>query len=534
MARKAIAVVVVCLAIGWYSWRAHISGSDGSLDQLHSISPSPSNSSLNESIDSARLDIDVKAPARSGVAPARNVSGRVVDAGTNRPVPAARVAMLSYADSETLRTAPSLLAEYHTTADGSFVLPGAGEHEDTSLLVEKKGYHTQLVSLRDNSGVVLLQPIGAGVLRGLVTDELGAPVTSFRISAFFSMRNGFQGGSEQSYESPDGLFVMNLPTTPDGATRLEYRIDAQGFIPSLGNRQDLDLLAQGASVHVRLKRAEHVVVGFVFDAHGAPVPSARVTLLLEDEGERHSSLTNEAGAFSFALLSSSPLRALTAEKDGWAPTVISAQVSNPLATGEWIITMTPGSLVAGKISTQGGAPLTGWRVRLRFIEGTDSPFEESMSWCSSTESDSLGRFQFEHVPLGTLVIGYDLPVQDVRTTTQTTGQQTLVVNSDVPALTLLVSEGASIAARISVQGMRSAALWVEILRDGEKQPVATARAKTGEPFVLTHLPKGHLSMRVWINNAQAARRSVDTLAGSVDLGNLTLESDDFESISLRR
>jgi Carboxypeptidase regulatory-like domain len=161
------------------------------------------------------------------------VSGRVVDAGTGRPVPGAVVTPAGSAAVEPVR--PVL-----TNAAGQFVVRGLrtgslvltatrGGYADATYGQRRPGGSTQPIPVADGQRIkdLEIRMWKHGVITGTVIDEAGDPVVGVRVQAF---ERGFVAGRKRYSASRSG-------TTDDRGVYRIARLMPGEYVVAVPNRQ---------------------------------------------------------------------------------------------------------------------------------------------------------------------------------------------------------------------------------------------------------------------------------------------------------
>jgi len=237
-------------------------------------------------------------------------------------------------------------------------------------------------------------------LRGLVTDLDEQPLSEFEVLATLQGSGGMLGlGVEREDArfdaSEDGSFT--LAGLSKGSW--EIRVDAEGFALS---GQQVALMPEAASAPPLLFTLTPAakVAGRVIDQNGAPVPGARVEVVL-DLGARISAagsgggpavLCDQEGVFLLEDLDPGML-SIRALHDGYAA---SEDHALELASGQSLedieLALRSGAIVTGEVLDQSGEPAEGRTV---MVQSMPSYTTQHMM-----TSESGGEFRFENLEPG--------------------------------------------------------------------------------------------------------------------------------------
>jgi protocatechuate 3,4-dioxygenase beta subunit len=313
------------------------------------------------------------APVVITLAPARFLTGQVVDQSTHRPVRDALVWTEAGPGAWTV-----------TDRDGFYQLLEPGT--STSVHAAASGHFPEALSIEIDGGesdrlegpVLALDP--AVRLTGDVVEEGGNPVTGAEIR----MQSRPGTPMPAPYVSPswswaDGRFLLG-PLTPEVAYDLTVRIE--GLAPVRRTVSSPPAGRSAPDLHVVLLQG-HTVRGQVVDEEGTPVSGVRFLLLWDADARLRKRavagrIRERDGAFStatdergmFVLRHVPPGRfAAIALHAGFAPLerpgveILADQTD--LDLGE--MTLLPAAVVEGCVLTARGAPIVGAQVRVSLL-----------------------------------------------------------------------------------------------------------------------------------------------------------------------
>ncbi len=249
--------------------------------------------------------------------------------------------------------------------------------------------------------LVLAAPPG---LRGVVSDDTGAPVTSFQLAASADRGQsadsvGWSGDHQGQFESADGRFAWDA--LPVG--RWIVTAHATGYATSAPVR--VELRGDDGEVRFVLVRGGSIA-GRVVAPGGAPVGGARIEPVELRGNVAHYGHEHEAaadGSFDLAGLAPGRYRLVASVASGFAP---SAPVELELGPGE-------------RRAAVDLALREGGRLELRVLDRAGEPLayrsvwlERSVGWRDDgLESDAAGTLVVEDLAPGPIVANthYDLP-----------------------------------------------------------------------------------------------------------------------------
>jgi hypothetical protein len=299
-------------------------------------------------------------PERIRMAGEAEVSGLVVEAGTDRPIPFPRI-----------RTLPG---DHEGTGDdvGLFLLPGHPSGT-TMFDISADGYEPQRVTLGISLGKspeVLFTLTGAATATGSVIDAYNRqPVPGAIVKV-----NGY--AAEHKTDDAGAFRIAKLP----GIT-LQFEVSAPGY---LSREFERPLSPTGQSSLRFLLRPELTTVeGVVVDSSNATVPSATVRV----EGVEFPATTAGDGTFQLQGVRPGNVR-LEASAEGYATTKL--ELAIPTADGKPVrINLGGSSTLTGRVvDAANKAPVKD--VEIRVAAGR---------W--KTRTDAAGRYELTDLPLGT-------------------------------------------------------------------------------------------------------------------------------------
>lgn len=290
-----------------------------------------------------------------------------------------------------------------STADGSFAIGGlrAGTYR---VAVFAPGHGTTDREVEAGTDAVDFVLDTAGSLAGVVIDDRGQPVETFRVQARMPPPNPAAGGGRimtgpprfESISSPDGRFVVDDVSpgayvveisAPERATTTVSNVKV-----SAGAATDLGRVTLAAGGIVR---------GTVVDAAGAAVPAAVVTV--QGIGRSFAfgptalpeAVTETGGTFELRGVASGPIQ-LAARHPSFAEGRASAEVDPAKDPPEVRLVLLQGGRIEGRARRRDGTPVAG-AVNV-FSRRSGSPFAPN----SMTPISPDGTFVVEHVPAGTV------------------------------------------------------------------------------------------------------------------------------------
>jgi len=245
---------------------------------------------------------------------------------------------------------------------------------------------------------------------GLVLDSQGTPISNATVIPFEISK-----ASEKQYTRTD-LDVVK--TGPDGKwqavgqseslSNLSFQIEHPDYhsktYPQLA---PADLLTSKATA--TLDPYPHMVGG-VINGQGEPIPGSGV--ILDYGGDNHVVQTaDKQGRFSFVVRDpTNNSAAIIVIATNYAPVQRTIAFDSP--PGPVIISVDPGSTFRMAMVDQSGAPMAGVKVTLERWNGS-----RAMQW--KTQTDSQGRFIWEHAPEGSVTFRYEKTGHSIHTHSMT-------------------------------------------------------------------------------------------------------------------
>ncbi len=218
-------------------------------------------------------------------------------------------------------------------------------------------------------------------LDGIVVDETGAPVTSFRVQAYRATFFGKRDEMNATFESAAGSFHIELPKA--GKWRLS--VEADGYA-QLQERLSVRIPLGGGPCKVVMVRLA-TVTGLVLDPLGNPVADAVVV-----DGRSSDCWTDAQGRFTFGSRTGEPI-ALEARHHDWVASEPILAISARELAPEVVLRLRAGGCIRGEAIDSGGRPLAGRTIKCE----RDGEEED-------TTTDASGRFVFERVIPGKLLV----------------------------------------------------------------------------------------------------------------------------------
>jgi protocatechuate 3,4-dioxygenase beta subunit len=426
-------------------------------------------------------------PLKIVLSSARAARGRVQDAA-GRPVAGVEV-RLTPARAPGARRSPGEREEAagegspfvaRTDAQGVFLVTWIPA-ERVDLTARQRGYATgQIRGIRISPGAepadlgtVTLKP--GAPLKGRVIDRAGKPLTGAEAYLVESVDRLEQENARLKGETPDavsgsdGSFTLeDLPQ----ATPLYLLVRASGHLPA-GVRGIHIPIRKPLSV--RLEPAA-TLNGRVLDEQGAPVAGARVVLTWQpaapENPERpagapveRSAVADPEGHFDIRDAPAGPVRLAVSARGYLSLEGFQTVVPQSDPIQELTLTLGKGAVLAGRISTTAGQPVSGARIS---AEG------------ASEMSDDEGAYIVEGVPPGRVDVQVFHPAYKLF-------QREMVIQPGVNPLDVTFEEGVEVSGRVTdaqgapVVGAR-VALLRQVLRDWREY-----RESTGEDGVF-HFP----------------------------------------------
>jgi hypothetical protein len=233
---------------------------------------------------------------------------------------------------------------------------------------------------------------------GLVVDSAGKAVPGATVIPYQIRQTGPNEYTRTDLDvvktGPDGKWrgaalASNLPNIHFEINHPEYRLASTQFPAQ-------DLLGKKAK---SVLEAHPRVAGRILSSAGKPLANASVIL---DLGETHLvNSTDAKGRYSFVVRDPTNTGAgLIAIATNYAPVYqsVSLRAANPAPD----IVLQPGSRFSMTLLDQGRRPVAGVKVKLEDWQGS-----KAMQW--ENQTDSQGRFTWDHAPSGPVIFQYQKP-----------------------------------------------------------------------------------------------------------------------------
>lgn len=429
--------------------------------------------------------------------PAREVSGRVVDAG-GRPVAGALVELVQYGRGT--------VATRNSTANGGYIFPLAGSRPDpVSVRIWAKGYRlleSPWFSPRDGGRFDLIAIPVAQAVSGWVEDMWGQPVVGADVEYLTSL------GALAARVTTDGSgsFAMFPDTLSDGGS---LRVVAPGF---RAHQQVLPV--PGATAVVRLTPASQEVKGRVLSARGmGPIASARLLILTPDRGLAWEGTADSLGRFRIVLPVVEGEYRMVAWQVGHLPAVQAftllgdtRQVLQPLVLERATAT------VSGRVLDAAGRPRPKVTVHLDL---------RGVGTLTTTITDDRGRYAFRDVQVGRdyrVLAVYDQKPADSGWFSLKSGDDP-VRDLHPPDASFAVGFGSgAITGRVvAATGLPNAGAAVSVRATTGDQQFTAATAEDGV-FQIDHVPatKGDAGVApgYWVTVSNQGYLSTDQILGA--------------------
>ncbi len=266
--------------------------------------------------------------------------------------------------------------------------------------------------------VTLMKPV---TVRGTVVDKnTGRPIKSFRVVPVLDWLNGstpFIARSD-AFEANGGEFEWKVSRTDTGHY---VRIEADGHMPVMS---EMFRVADAESMTYRFELQSGTnITGVVIGTDSKLTEGAKVCLStpleyldlyngkLNRPEDAYVVETGKDGAFSFPPVATPALIAVL-HKDGYAQVTAEQLGASPQ------VCLRPWSRVEGKL-VQDGKPVKNHQVRLSRVR-LDNPDSPRLFARYYTQTDNEGRFVFDHVVPGPVLLEPDLGAweQSVLTSSQ--------------------------------------------------------------------------------------------------------------------
>jgi hypothetical protein len=286
-------------------------------------------------------------------------------------------------------------SEARGEADGTFLLGGltAGLYR---VSVRARGYAEQVKQVEAGTSTEFVLD-RAGSISGLVVDDAGAPVESFRILARPLREMGPTSPSPKMDNSSgtDGRFL--LEDVPEGTWVVE------ASAPDRANGVASDVrVAAGSSVDVGRIRltAGGVVRGLVLDTGGAAVPGATVTIQASGRefwgrggGE---SVSDPAGAFEIRGVAPGTVEVIAEHRSYATGRATGVEVDPTRGPAEARIVMTQGGRIEGRVLRRDGTGV----VAMVYASPVGPGGRRGPMADASANTGPDGTFVIEHAPAG--------------------------------------------------------------------------------------------------------------------------------------
>ena len=295
------------------------------------------------------------------------------------------------------RGAGASLSEATTEADGSFVLAGP-DQALYRLSVEAPGFGAANKEAEPGGDPLDLVLEPAGTITGLVVDDRGQPVDSFRVSARAKDSSPMRPMMPRSEDvtSDDGRFSLADVAAGTYVVTVTAPERATGTVPGVS-------VSAGAGVDVGTVKlgAGGTVKGTVTEQGGGPLSGAKVSVSGQGRdwmsfGQEPEAVTDAAGAFEVKGVAAGTVQ-VTATHPGFARSeAVSADVDPAKAPADVRIVMSQGGRVEGSVRRRDGTPLGAALVSVASLGPGFMAFTRETS--AATGAD--GRFQVENVRAG--------------------------------------------------------------------------------------------------------------------------------------
>ncbi|MCP3914519.1 MAG: hypothetical protein GY711_03055 [bacterium] len=316
--------------------------------------------------------------------------------------------------------------------------------------------------------LVLVEPLG---IAGIVRDDLGDPIGSFRVAAKRRTDGDWRGYARvfSDFESEDGTFLLT------GVYAGEHRVvaDAEGYVAT-GDGIACTLPQDGGPITVTLARAGSVS-GSVVDPSGRPIAHARV---YARTGTSSTNMgwasgadtveTDANGAFTLTGLEPAG-HAIGAGHTDWADAV---EVTVDVEPGEEhagvALALRVGGTIVGNVYDGEGFPM----ARQQVVYGPTAMMGFGAGGFDQVDTDAAGAFRFEHVTPGEWYVSAN-PSIDEQMQAMRDGDQAAMVDFMSRILTekVAVEDGMETYVRLGATPRVPVRLFGRITRTGE--PVAT-------------------------------------------------------------
>lgn len=421
--------------------------------------------------------------------PGGNVSGRVIDKQTKRPVTAFSAGLSGLRTAGgAMRGGPPMMKEFRSD-DGTFLLENlpVGQHQ---IQVSAPGYATATLSgvtVDESTPVEDLEVnLEAGVrIAGTVTGSDGASLSGVRVMLEDPGGRPPMGPPTMQTSDADGRYAIeNIP-----AGEITLRFFKEGFVTET---RTVKLAGPETRVDVRLGTGIDVT-GTVVDASGRPVGEATVMIQGSGSGGRGTSDGN--GAFKVDGIA--PGRyTIRATKTGFAPAVL--RDVDVASAGPLRLVLESGGTIYGRVTGHNESDEV--TVRATSNEGF-----------AASSVDAAGNYRIEGAPVGTVTVtaGYRL--------SSGPSKQIEVSSGGSYAVDLEFRDDVVITGRVS-RGGRPAGLSMVMFNPSDPRIRTRGMSSTDAEGVYTvsGLEPGEYNVRVMDNNTMQSYDTTYRVTGSAN------------------
>jgi protocatechuate 3,4-dioxygenase beta subunit len=323
----------------------------------------------------------------------------VVDAGTNKPLAGAAVAMRSLRDvAET--TDSDGIARFRGVAPGFAIAHASAEGHAPA---------ESLVQIPEATAEPIRQTIalsGGAPVAGRVVDTTGAPVEGARVVArdageLWSLSNPEIDGAPTNAKGE-----FRIPAVAGGTFRFTAHHDE--FPTASSDPITLDGTSERTGIVIQME-AGVTVRGKVVTAGGAPAKWATVRIGPKVftpwsggwEGVR-SATADEAGAFEFKALRREPVMLMASSADASSDT-LELDLAARGSVDDALLRLTVEGVIAGVVVDGNGEPVAEAQVSAwpDILSGGDSTADWAVRGSHAAVTDGAGHFEFRGIPDGT-------------------------------------------------------------------------------------------------------------------------------------
>jgi carboxypeptidase family protein len=299
-----------------------------------------------------------------------------------------------------------MLREIHqavSEADGNFVLAGV-EPGSYRMNAGAAGYAGMERSVDGGADKVDLVLSPAGGIAGVVVDDAGRPIETFRVSARPARTEAMPPGPTVT------LPRTRMVTSPDGRFLLEdvgegnYVVDAAAAGRSRSSVSDVKVTA-GITTEVGAIRLSPggTIRGTVSDAAGAPVAGATINVRgagrdYMGPGIEPQGVSDPAGAFEVTGLAPGPVEVWASHPNYAGERVSGIEIDPAKGVAEARIVLRQGGRIEGWVRRRDGSPIGGAYVSLA------TQASGPTSGPGRLVTSSAGGFLAEHVPAGRVTV----------------------------------------------------------------------------------------------------------------------------------